>query len=110
MAGSFGFEAAKYDLSMQIGERKLLPAVRAADPGALIIADGFSCRTQIEQATGRRPLHLAQVIQQAMRRQRGQIPVPALAPERHHSLMPMAAVAIAVLVGVSAVWRARRRR
>jgi FAD/FMN-containing dehydrogenase/Fe-S oxidoreductase len=62
MAGSFGFAKDHYDLSLAIGERALLPAVRAAAPGALILADGFSCRTQIEHGTGRRPLHLAEAL------------------------------------------------
>jgi FAD/FMN-containing dehydrogenase/Fe-S oxidoreductase len=63
MAGSFGFEPGDhYQLSMACGERHLLPAVRGAGDEMLLIADGFSCRTQIEQATGRRALHLAQVL------------------------------------------------
>jgi FAD/FMN-containing dehydrogenase/Fe-S oxidoreductase len=66
MAGSFGFEKEHYDLSMQCGERALLPAVRAAASETLIIADGFSCQEQIAQATRRQPLHLAQVIQLAL--------------------------------------------
>ena len=66
MAGSFGFEQEHYDLSVEVGERVLLPAVRAASPETLIIADGFSCREQIAHGTDRRALHLAQVIQMAM--------------------------------------------
>ncbi len=66
MAGSFGFEKEHYDLSMQCGERALLPAVRAAASETLIIANGFSCQEQIAQATRRQPLHLAQVIQLAL--------------------------------------------
>jgi Fe-S oxidoreductase len=62
LAGSWGFEHDKYDLSMKIGERRLLPAVRDADPETLLISDGFSCKTQIEHATDRRALHTAQVI------------------------------------------------
>ncbi len=62
MAGSFGFEKAKYDVSIACGERVLLPAVRAADSGTLVIANGFSCREQIAQTTGRRALHLAEVL------------------------------------------------
>jgi len=62
MAGAFGFEAGKFPVSQAIGERVLLPAVRAASPDTLIVADGFSCREQIEQATGRRPMHLAEVL------------------------------------------------
>lgn len=52
MAGSLGFESAKYDTSIEIGERKLLPAVRRAPLSTLITADGFSCREQIAQETG----------------------------------------------------------
>jgi Fe-S oxidoreductase len=63
MAGSFGFEKEKYDVSIAIGELELLPAVRNAPRDYLIIADGFSCREQISQCTGRRALHLAEVIQ-----------------------------------------------
>ena len=65
MAGSFGFEADKYHVSMAIGELELLPAVRQAPPDQLIIADGFSCREQIAQSAGRHALHLAEVIQLA---------------------------------------------
>jgi FAD/FMN-containing dehydrogenase/Fe-S oxidoreductase len=62
MAGAFGFEKEHYAISMQVGERMLLPAVRAAG-SALVVADGFSCREQIRQATGRRALHLAEVLE-----------------------------------------------
>jgi Fe-S oxidoreductase len=68
MAGSFGFEKEKYDVSIACGERVLLPAVRAAEKDTLIIADGFSCREQILQTTDREPLHLAQVLQMALRK------------------------------------------
>ena len=67
MAGAFGFEKDHYDVSVRCGERVLLPAVRAAPDDTLIIADGFSCREQIYQATGREALHLSQVIQMALR-------------------------------------------
>ncbi len=66
MAGSFGFEHDKYDISMAIGELELLPAVRKAPPDWLIIADGFSCREQIAQGTGRHALHLAEVLHMAL--------------------------------------------
>jgi FAD/FMN-containing dehydrogenase/Fe-S oxidoreductase len=62
MAGSFGFDADKYDVSIAAGERVLLPAVRAAANDTLIVSDGFSCREQIAQTTGRRALHLADVL------------------------------------------------
>ena len=68
MAGSFGFERQHYDISMKIGERVLLPKVRETDADTLVIADGFSCREQISQSTNRHPLHLAQVLQLALRR------------------------------------------
>lgn len=67
MAGAFGFERGEhYDLSIKCGERALLPRVREAAKGTLIIADGFSCREQIAQQTNRRPLHLAEVIELAL--------------------------------------------
>ncbi|HEY2235178.1 MAG TPA: FAD-binding oxidoreductase, partial [Candidatus Angelobacter sp.] len=65
MAGSFGFESDKYDVSVAIGERRLLPTVRKAEDSTLIVADGFSCREQISQQTDREALHLAEVIQLA---------------------------------------------
>jgi Fe-S oxidoreductase len=67
MAGAFGFEKDKYEVSMQVGERVLLPAVRAAKEDVLIVSDGFSCREQIAQATDRRALHLADVLALALR-------------------------------------------
>ena len=66
MAGAFGFERKHYEISMRIGERVLLPRVREASEETLIVADGFSCREQIEQATGRKALHLAEVLRLAM--------------------------------------------
>jgi Fe-S oxidoreductase/FAD/FMN-containing dehydrogenase len=66
MAGSFGFEADKYDVSVKIGERALLPAVRNAAADTLIITDGFSCYQQIEGLTGRRALHIAEILQMAI--------------------------------------------
>ncbi len=69
MAGAFGFERRHYDISMRVGERVILPAVRDSDPETLILADGFSCREQIAQATGRQPLHLAEVLRLATQNQ-----------------------------------------
>jgi FAD/FMN-containing dehydrogenase/Fe-S oxidoreductase len=66
MAGAFGFEADKYEISVAIGDLELLPAVRRAAPDCLLIADGFSCREQIAQSGGREALHLAEVIQMAI--------------------------------------------
>jgi hypothetical protein len=64
VAGSFGYE--HYDLSMKIGEDKLLPIVRAAPDEAIVIADGFSCRSQIAHGSPKRGVHLAQVLQRAL--------------------------------------------
>ncbi len=66
MAGSFGFEADKYAVSVKAGERVLLPAVRAADRDTLIITNGFSCQEQVEQLTGRKSVHLAEVLRMAL--------------------------------------------
>jgi Fe-S oxidoreductase len=68
MAGPFGFMKHKFAVSQAIGERVLLPAVRAAGSDTLIVADGFSCREQIVQATGRRALHLADAMAMALAR------------------------------------------
>jgi FAD/FMN-containing dehydrogenase/Fe-S oxidoreductase len=62
MAGAFGYGADTYDVSMAMGELTLLPAVRGAPGDALIVADGFSCRHQIKDGTGREALHTAQVL------------------------------------------------
>ena len=69
MAGAFGFErGSHYDVSMAAGERVLLPAVREADPATLVVTGGFSCREQIEQGTGHRVLHPADVLAMALDR------------------------------------------
>jgi FAD/FMN-containing dehydrogenase/Fe-S oxidoreductase len=68
LAGSFGFEAGdKYEVSVKAGERALLPSVRAAGDRTIVMTDGFSCKTQIDELTDRRALHLAQVVQMALR-------------------------------------------
>jgi Fe-S oxidoreductase len=67
MAGSFGFERAKYPISQQLAERVLLPAVRAAGPETYVLANGFSCREQIEQGTGRPTLHIAELAARRIR-------------------------------------------
>jgi Fe-S oxidoreductase len=61
LAGNFGFEKGHYEVSMACAERVLLPAVRAADPDVAVLADGFSCRTQLRHAGTREPVHLAQL-------------------------------------------------
>jgi FAD/FMN-containing dehydrogenase/Fe-S oxidoreductase len=66
MAGSFGFEAQHYDVSMKMAEASLLPKVRAAGAGTLIVADGTSCRHQIHDGAKRDALHVARVLQLAL--------------------------------------------
>jgi FAD/FMN-containing dehydrogenase/Fe-S oxidoreductase len=67
MAGSFGFEAEHFDLSMQVGEQVLFPRVRAAKPDEVIVASGTSCRHQIEDGTGRKAMHVVEVMVGALR-------------------------------------------
>ena len=62
MAGSFGFEAEHYELSMQIGEQRLFPALRDAAPGALVAATGVSCRQQIGHGVGQRAWHPVELV------------------------------------------------
>jgi Fe-S oxidoreductase len=85
MAGSFGFERDKYEVSIAVGELELMPAVRQAPQDWLIIADGFSCREQIAQGSSRHALHLAEVLQMALHGEQlagGRYPESALT--RHH--------------------------
>ncbi|GAA3481975.1 FAD-binding and (Fe-S)-binding domain-containing protein [Streptomyces yanii] len=78
LAGNFGFEQGHYELSQAIAEQGVLPAVRDTAPGALVLADGFSCRTQIDQAdTGRQAVHLAEALALALNG-----PPPSSLPER----------------------------
>jgi len=67
MAGSFGYQAETHDVSMAMGEQALLPAVRKSEPGDLIAADGFSCRHQIADGTGREARHVALILRDALR-------------------------------------------
>ncbi|MFC8995536.1 FAD-binding and (Fe-S)-binding domain-containing protein [Streptomyces rochei] len=62
LAGNFGFEDGHYEVSVACAEEQLLPAVREAPEGAVVLADGFSCRTQLEQLAGVRGRHLAEVL------------------------------------------------
>ena len=118
LAGSWGFESGKYEISMDCGDQALLPAVRDAERTALVVANGFSCKTQIEQAdVGRRALHLAEVIALARHGGRGgtdaapeerlEAPRPAPGPGRR---LARTALPIAVLgAGAAAAGRALAR-
>jgi Fe-S oxidoreductase len=68
MAGSFGYEAEHFDVSMKMAELSLLPAVRQAKPETVVVADGTSCRHQIHDGSGREALHVASVLQMALKK------------------------------------------
>jgi Fe-S oxidoreductase len=118
MAGSFGFEADKYEVSAAIGELELLPAVRQAPGDWLIIADGFSCREQIAQGTGRHAFHLAEVLQMALQPSALQkddpYPESRLVRERQSDIqasMKRAGISLGALAaGSLLVWAASRKR
>ncbi|MGH2564031.1 MAG: heterodisulfide reductase-related iron-sulfur binding cluster, partial [Ginsengibacter sp.] len=112
MAGYFGYEKGDhYDVSIKAGERVLLPAVRKASDTTIIIADGFSCREQIEQETNRKGMHLAQVIQMALQNDNSNSDSPETFPERKYvdeiklqrSGKPKKAIALAGFVAVAAL-------
>jgi Fe-S oxidoreductase len=108
LAGNFGFEAGHYDVSRACGERILLPAVRDAAADTMVLADGFSCRTQIEQAdTGRTPVHLAEILAAGLRGEpvRPCRPTPPR-PADYARLTGIAAVG----AGAVAALTARRRK
>ncbi len=67
LAGNFGVERGHYDVSVAVAETALLPAVRAASGDAIVLADGFSCRTQLDQLAGRRAIHLAELLDKEAR-------------------------------------------
>jgi Fe-S oxidoreductase len=116
MAGAFGFESEKYEISVAIGELELLPAVRKASPECLIIADGFSCREQIAQCTDRHALHLAEVIRMAA----NEHGADKLYPERQqvekrelqiqHSMKRAGLRVAGIAAASAALWLLSRRR
>ena len=67
MAGSFGYEKEHYEMSMAIFRDRLLPAIEQAPAGALFVADGLSCRSQIHHGTNKRALHLAELVHQCLK-------------------------------------------
>lgn len=118
LAGNFGFEKGHYDVSEACGERVLFPALRSADPQAAVLADGFSCRTQIEQgdAGGRRGMHLAELLAAALHGDdagSGEPPERSYGPRpKHPRITPYlatGAVALAGAVGLRWVLRAAAR-
>ena len=127
MAGAFGFEKEKYEVSKAIGELELLPAVRKAPTDWLIVADGFSCREQVAQETDRQALHLAEVLQMALREATESpegIPLFEAAPQHYpedawvrpreaaiQTSMKRAGLAVAGIAGAAALlWALARNR
>jgi Fe-S oxidoreductase len=98
MAGSFGYHAGEhYDVSVKIAEHSLLPKLRQVAPSTLVIADGFSCRGQIEQLDGREALHVAQVARRALRESGRTGPEHGEAAPRRRRRLPLAVAAVAAL-------------
>ncbi|MGH3200740.1 MAG: FAD-binding and (Fe-S)-binding domain-containing protein [Streptosporangiaceae bacterium] len=111
LAGNFGFEAGHYDVSRACGERVLLPAVRDADPGTQVLADGFSCRTQIEQGgTGRVPVHLAEVLAAGLRGEPARPSRPAAPAAADYLRLGAGAAGVAGVASGAVAWRRRHHR
>jgi len=118
MAGAWGYERSHYDVSEACGERVLLPKVREAANDTLLVTAGFSCRSQIEQGTQRRALHVAQVIQLARDHgaggPRGPLPEEATAPKpeptRAQRAVRATALAAVAAAGAGAIAFAASRR
>jgi hypothetical protein len=119
LAGNFGFEAGHHDVSIACAERVLMPAVRHADDASVIAADGFSCRTQIEQgnAAGRRAMHLAELVHGAQRHPRAADERPEqrwaprpTPPSATAGRIASVAAGAGSVAAVALAMRARRRR
>jgi len=118
MAGAFGYEKDKYDVSIACGERSLLPEVRKAAVSTVIVADGFSCKEQIAQETNRHALHLSEVLRLGL--DTGENHVPTMYPERYfveprekaqkRSMARAAVVSGLALTVLGLAWLKRRRR
>jgi Fe-S oxidoreductase len=114
LAGSFGYETEHYDISMKIGERVLLPEVRSADRDTVIVADGFSCRQQISHGTPRHAMHLAEILQMAIRpsaprSRRGYIEDGHTEPKHGIPALPIfAGAGLAAIAGLFLLTRTRR--
>lgn len=105
MAGAFGYERERYPVSVACAERALAPAVRQSSEETWIVADGFSCRGQIEQQTGRRALHTAELLRMASRGEApfraADLPLPASRRKRNLGLF---------LAGMGALYLLSSRR
>jgi FAD/FMN-containing dehydrogenase/Fe-S oxidoreductase len=118
MAGAFGYEGDKYEVSVACGERALLPEVRKAAVSSIIVADGFSCKEQIAQQTNRQALHLAEVLSLGLHEKEERI--PAMYPETYFvrpreeaqkkSMARAAAIGGLALAALGLIWIKSRRR
>ena len=109
LAGSFGFEPDKYEVSVKAGERVLFPSVREAEGSTLIMTDGFSCREQIAHGTSRRARHLAEVIRDGLR-EAGRLEEASVMPPRQATKGTAVGLVAAGLVAAGLLaWRASRR-
>jgi FAD/FMN-containing dehydrogenase/Fe-S oxidoreductase len=118
MAGAFGYEKDKYQVSIACGERALLPEVRKTPVSTIIMADGFSCKEQIAQQTNRHALHLAEVLRLGLNHQREH--PPTMYPEDHfvqprkmaqrRSMARAAVISSLALSMLGLIWLKRRRR
>jgi Fe-S oxidoreductase len=100
MAGAWGYERGHYDVSLACGERVLMPRVREAEREELVVTAGFSCRSQIEHATERKALHLAQVIELARHGEVAPKPKPAGSRRKVGALLALAGVLALTFAGV----------
>ena len=118
MAGAFGYEEDKYQVSIACGERSLLPEVRKVPISTIVMADGFSCKEQIAQETNRHALHLSEVLRLGL--DTGENHVPTMYPERYfveprekaqkRSMARAAVVSGLALTVLGLAWLKRRRR
>jgi Fe-S oxidoreductase len=109
MAGSYGYhEGEHYDVSVKVAEHSLLPKLKELDGDTLVLADGFSCRGQIEQLDGHEPLHVAQVVRRALR-ERGDLPERQEPPPKNGARGRNAALVAVVAAGAAAAAVAARR-
>ncbi|MFB9409844.1 FAD-binding and (Fe-S)-binding domain-containing protein [Dactylosporangium matsuzakiense] len=114
LAGNFGFEEGHYDVSVACADRVLVPAVRDADPQDVVLADGFSCRTQIEQSAtgGRRGMHLAELLRAGLDGDDGRaVPERSWAPRPAPPRPSVAGLVLAgTLAGAAAIAAVALRR
>jgi Fe-S oxidoreductase len=110
LAGNFGFERGHYDVSIACAEDKLMPAVREATPDTLVIADGFSCRTQIEHTSDTHVLHSAEALAAALSDRTPTPPRRPEAPTKAARAAALAGAAAAIALPILAVAIRQRNR